>query len=140
MTLSKIDNNFYMKINSYVQKLLKICQIWLIFSHFWRFSRPSGTRGFDRRVRVWRVWIIWRKFGFGYYGFAKNGRKPVGFSGSGKPDPPLVFIWYSIFNMRRLSNNNWINQCFHYKPFRIFHIRVPRFVHYVHTAKAKDLG
>ena len=70
--------------------------VW-IFSNFsehfniiLRFSYPSGTRGFEYRVRVYRVWTIWQKIGFGFNGFAKNRSKPVGFSGSGKPDPPLV--------------------------------------------------
>ena len=72
--------------------------VW-IFSNFsehfhmiLKFSCPSGTRGFENRVRVYRVWIIWQKIGFGFNGFAKNRSKPVGFSGSGKPDPPLLHM------------------------------------------------
>ena len=33
-----------------------------------------------------------QKFGFGFLRVSKKRPKPVGFSGSGKPDPPLLFI------------------------------------------------
>ena len=32
-----------------------------------------------------------QKFGFGFLRVSKKRPKPVGFSGSGKPDPPLLF-------------------------------------------------
>ena len=40
-----------------------------------------------------------QKFGFGFLRVSKKRPKPVGFSGSGKPDPPLVFNWNIIKNI-----------------------------------------
>ena len=80
-------------------EFLNVRFLWIFRKFSWffhlisRFSYPSGTRGFEFRVRVYRVWTEWQKFGFGFNGFTKNGSKPVGFSGSGKPDPPLVHTY-----------------------------------------------
>ena len=60
---------------------------------FLNFKGPvgfSGTRGFKVRVRVSSGLAISYSFGFGFNRVQEKRPKPVGFSGSGKPDHALV--------------------------------------------------
>ena len=60
------------------------------------WSSGSGFAGFNFsqkfRVRVLSGVRLPKIFGFGYVPVCKIGPKPVGFSGSGKPDPPLFYM------------------------------------------------
>ena len=51
---------------------------------------PSGTRGFEVRIRVSPGLVISCFFGFGSNRVQEKRPKPVGFSGSGKPDHALI--------------------------------------------------